>query len=132
MTTLNLPVVSLSIAALCAVLQIALAALVIQRRSAVGIAFLDGGDGTLLKRMRTHANFTETVPLALVLLLMLELAGLPRPWLWALGGALVLSRVLHALGLLVASGLAGRVAGTLMTLLVLGAQALAAVVLAWR
>lgn len=132
MNTLNPPVVSLVVAAACAVLQIALAALVIQRRSAIGVAFLDGGDATLLKRIRTHGNFTETVPLALVLLLMLELAGLPHLWLWALGVALVLSRALHAWGLLRATGLAGRVAGTLLTLLVLGAQALAAVIFAWR
>jgi uncharacterized membrane protein YecN with MAPEG domain len=132
MNSLNPPFVSLVIAALCAVLQIALAALVIQRRAALGIGFLDGGDAALLKRMRTHGNFTETVPLMLLLLLMLELAGLPRGWLWGLGAALLSSRVLHAWGLLGASSLFGRVSGTLLTLFVLAAQALAALVLAWR
>jgi uncharacterized protein len=132
MNTFDPPVVSLVCAALCAVFQIVLAALVIQRRSALGIGFLDGGDDALLKRIRAHGNFTETVPLMLLLLLMLELAGLATGWLWALGVAAVLSRGLHAWGLLGASGMFGRVSGTLLTCFVLGAQALAALILAWR
>ncbi len=132
MNTFHPPIVSLVIAALCAVLQIVLSVLVIQRRAALGIGFLDGGDAVLLRRMRTHGNFTETVPLMLLLLLMLELAGLPRGWLWALGASALLSRGLHAWGLLGASSMVGRVSGTLLTCFVLGAQALAALVLAWR
>jgi uncharacterized protein len=131
MNSFTPPVASLVFAALCAVSQIVLTALVIQRRSALGISFLDGGDPALLKRMRTHGNFTETVPLMLLLLLMLEMAGLPRGWVWALGAAALASRVLHAWGLLAASTMFGRVSGTLLTLFVLAAQALAALVLAW-
>jgi uncharacterized protein len=125
MNTLSLPHVSLVFAALCALLQVALAALVIQRRAAAGINFLDGGDATLLQRMRAHGNFTETAPMALLLLLMLEVAGLPAAWLWAFGAALVASRLLHAYGLLVGKGLFGRVAGTLLGLALLGAEAAA-------
>lgn len=132
MNTLNPPYVSLMAAALCAVFQIVLALLVILRRRAMRVGFLDGGDTALLKRMRAHGNFTETVPSMLLLLLMLELAGLPRAWLWGLGAALVLSRSLHAWGLLGASGSFGRVAGTVLTLLVLGAQALAILALVFR
>ena len=132
MNTLNPPVVSLVCAALLAMFQIVLAALVIRRRSALGIGFLDGGDAALLKRIRAHGNFTETVPLMLLLLLMLELAGLASGWLGALGVAAVLCRGLHAWGLLGASGRLGRVSGTLLTGFVLGAQALAALLLVWR
>jgi uncharacterized protein len=128
---MNPPFVSLIAAACCAVSQIILATLVIRRRRMMGIGFLDGGDAVLLKRIRTHGNFTETVPLMLLQLLMLELAGLPRGWLWSLGTALLLSRSLHAWGLLGAAR-PGRFAGTLLTLLVLGAQALAALALALR
>ena len=129
MSNLHPPQVSLLIAALCALVQVALTALVIQRRASANINFMDGGDDTLLKRMRAHGNFTETAPMALLLLLMLEVAGLPSVWLWAFGGALVVSRLVHAWGLLLGKGLFGRIAGTLMMLFVMSAQAVACLVL---
>ncbi len=127
MHTVALPHVSLLLAAAFAVLQVLLSALVIQRRASAGITFMDGGDATLLKRMRTHGNFIEVAPMALVLLLILELAGLPTAWLWAIATALLLSRLLHAWGLLIGPGMFGRVAGTLICLFTLSCQALACV-----
>ncbi len=121
------PHITLLFAASCALLQVVLTALVIQRRSSADIDFLDGGDAVLLRRMRTHGNFTETVPLALLLLCLLELSGLPAVWLWAAGCSIVISRLLHAWCLLLGKGLFGRVSGTLLMLLVLSAQAAAGV-----
>jgi uncharacterized protein len=132
MHSIALPHVSLFVACLCALLQVGLTALVIRRRVTARIGFLDGGDPTLLRRMRAHGNFVETAPMALLLLLMLELAGLPRGALWAMGLALAFSRVVHAWGLLAHHHVAGRVAGTLLGILVLSAEAVACAWLWWR
>jgi len=59
----------------------------------------DGGDKTLLKRIRGQANFTETVPIALILLLLMEACGAADVWLHSLGTALVLGRLSHYLQL---------------------------------
>ena len=59
----------------------------------------DGGDETLIRLIRSQANFIETVPLAAILVLVTELMGAPDAWLHSLGAALFLGRVLHYLGL---------------------------------
>jgi uncharacterized membrane protein YecN with MAPEG domain len=49
--------------------------------------------------LRVQANFVENVPLALVLLLIVELGGAGSAAVHWLGGSLVILRVLHAWGL---------------------------------
>ena len=49
--------------------------------------------------LRVQANFVENVPLAIVLLLVLELQGAAAPLVHAFGASLVLCRVLHAWGM---------------------------------
>ncbi|MCP5180227.1 MAG: MAPEG family protein [Pseudomonadales bacterium] len=49
--------------------------------------------------LRVQANFVENVPLALVLLLLLELNGTPATLLHTLGATLCVLRLLHAWGL---------------------------------
>lgn len=49
--------------------------------------------------LRVQANFVENVPIALVLLLLLELNRAPAEWLHGFGASLVVLRVLHAYGL---------------------------------
>ena len=49
--------------------------------------------------MRSQANFVETVPLAVAVLIAMELMGAGDGWLHALGATLVIARVLHYLGL---------------------------------
>lgn len=58
-----------------------------------------GEDPEMLRRMRGQANFIETVPMALFLLVTMELLGAPHLWLHALCGALVFGRAAHYLGL---------------------------------
>ena len=48
---------------------------------------------------RVQANFIENVPLALLLLLLLELSGTSDAVLHALGASLVLCRLAHAFGM---------------------------------
>src|SRR5690606_12886383 len=91
-------------AALAAILVIALAASVIARRYGVRVGLGDNGDHVLARRIRAHANAVEYLPLALILLLVLELLAIAPPWLHAFGIALLLGRLLHALGLSRSSG----------------------------
>ena len=59
------------------------------------ISLGDDGDKELLKRIRAHGNFTENVPIALLLLLLNDLNGLGDGALFTLGSVLVVARVLH-------------------------------------
>lgn len=56
----------------------------------------DGGDRELLLAMRRHGNFAEYVPLALVLIALLELNGVRSLVIHGLGLGLIAGRVLHA------------------------------------
>jgi uncharacterized membrane protein YecN with MAPEG domain len=59
----------------------------------------DGDDPELLRRIRGQGNFVETVPIALILLVVMELSGAGNNWLNALGGLLVFGRICHYLGI---------------------------------
>lgn len=78
----------------------------------------DGGDETLIRLIRSQANFVETVPLAAVLILTVELMGAEDAWLHGLGGGLFVGRVLHYLGLSGLGPFFARPAGMVATLLV--------------
>jgi uncharacterized membrane protein YecN with MAPEG domain len=75
-----------------------LATRVIKARRAYRVAL--GTSHRLVERMvRAHGNFAEYVPLALLLLALLELSRMPDWALHALGTALLAGRVLHAHGI---------------------------------
>ena len=59
----------------------------------------DGGNEGLSRRMRAQLNFAENTPFVLVLIAALELAGKGGLWLSLVGGAYMLARVLHGLGM---------------------------------
>ncbi|MEH6569798.1 MAG: MAPEG family protein [Halioglobus sp.] len=59
----------------------------------------NGDDPELLRRVRGQGNFVETVPLALILILTMELCGAGNTWLHAMGALLVFGRFSHYLGL---------------------------------
>lgn len=119
-----MPKISLLFAALHALLLVVLAAPVTLYRLRNRIGIGDGGDALLIRRIRVHANFIEYVPMGLLLLLLLELAGMSAGWLWGFGGLLLLGRLMHALGLSRSSGKSfGRFYGTALTWLVLVAMA---------
>ena len=75
----------------------------------------DGGDKKFLRLIRGQANFVETVPLAVALLVVMELMGADDAWLHGLGAALVVGRVLHYLGLTGMGPFIGRPAGMVLT-----------------
>ena len=73
---------------------------VVSRRVSGKIMIGDGGDALMLERIRAHANFTEHVPFALVLMGGVELAsGHGSLWLWGVGGLLIAARIAHAAGM---------------------------------
>ncbi len=66
-------------------------------RGKAGIDFGPGGDPELEMRMRRQANFLETVPLALILIALLEMQAISTYAIHGLGGAVVVGRLLHML-----------------------------------
>lgn len=85
-------------AGLLAFLFVGLAARVIVFRRGEGISLGDGGNGTLLKRIRAHGNFAEYAPFALLLIGLAESVKADPRLLHGLGIALVAGRVAHAVG----------------------------------
>jgi uncharacterized protein len=91
------PITSLYSAVL-ALIFCALSLRVLLLRGSSGVTLGDGGQAHLQRAVRAHGNFAEFVPLALLLLLLLELAGLPAVATHTYGTLLVLARSLHAYG----------------------------------
>ena len=89
-----LPVTSLY-AAIFGLLLIPITYAVGLRRMKTRTSFLDGGDEILLRRMRSHGNFVEYVPFALVLIGLAELNGAPTAYVHGMGALLLLSRIVH-------------------------------------
>ena len=76
----------------------------------------DGDTNELHRRIRAHANFVETVPLALLLLWIGEVHIFTVQWVHTFGILLVLGRLLHAYGMLVPKYSTNRFRQTGMTL----------------
>jgi hypothetical protein len=109
-------------------LLLLLSSAVIAGRVKFKIGLGDGGNETMRRRMRAQANFVEYVPVALILLMLVETGAIGPGWLPAvLGATLVVARIWHAQGLYSSSGTsAGRFMGTNLTMLVVLVGALAA------
>ena len=90
-----MPEISLFVGALLALIQVPMTLAVGLRRRALKISFLDGDDDILLRRIRGHANFTETVPIAIIAMAAAEVFGAATPVLWAGGCLLVFGRLAH-------------------------------------
>lgn len=73
-------------------------------------------DGILQRKVRAYGNFTEYVPLALLLILALELMNSAVWLVWLLGTALTIGRIAHAWGLIRTYGPSpGRAIGFFLT-----------------
>jgi len=85
-----------------------------------------GGDADLELRVRAHGNFIESVPMALVLLLLFEHSGAEAIYVHAAGVLLLASRIAHAYGLSRTAGRSiGRFYGAIGTVLVIGGLSIA-------
>jgi uncharacterized membrane protein YecN with MAPEG domain len=86
-------------AGLLAIIMVVLLGNVGRLRSKKGVALGDNGDSDLIIANRQHMNFVECVPLALILLAVVEANGAPRGWVHALGILLLASRLIHPFGI---------------------------------
>ena len=95
MDTLTFPEITLLTAGVFGLLHVLFTMRVGGYRLKSGVSLGDGGDDVLLKRIRGHANFTENVPIGLILILLNELSGLASQYVIALAAVFVAARVLH-------------------------------------
>lgn len=86
-------------ASLLTLLYIGLSFNVIRLRFKLKVGVGDGGQEQLTKAIRIHGNFSEYMPLALILLAGFELSGGNSAWVHVFGSVLFIGRVLHAIGL---------------------------------
>ena len=86
-------------ASLLGLLYIGLSINIIRVRLSAKIGIGTSGNDLLAKRVRIHGNFSEYVPLALILLGCYEINGASALMLHILGGVLLLARLSHVIGL---------------------------------
>jgi hypothetical protein len=120
-------------AGLLALVYLALSVRVVRLRIVHCQPLGDGGHPALVRAVRVHGHFAEYVPLALLLMLLLELARVPPAVLHGYGLLLLASRLLHLAGLVqTPEPLAWRLAAMVFTVNLLGGAALWLVLLGWR
>jgi uncharacterized membrane protein YecN with MAPEG domain len=106
---------------------------VIQRRRSTRVSLRDGGDTSLQRAIRGQANFAEYVPLALLLLLILELARFSIYVVHVIGITLVVARLLHGFALsFSAQNEFGRYWGAFLTFAVLIVESVLCLYQAYR
>ncbi|MBA85147.1 MAPEG family protein [Thalassobius sp. S69A] len=86
-------------AGLLGVLYVLLSLWVVKVRVRQRIGSGDKGDPVMQNAMRTHANFAEYAPFALILIASGELQGMPPLATHLLGAGLLLARIMHMLGM---------------------------------
>jgi uncharacterized membrane protein YecN with MAPEG domain len=121
---MELPITALTTAIL-ALWYLRLTYPVIKTRATESISLGVGNDpqGSLARAVRAHANFAEYIPLALLMMALLEWHGLNATYLYLLGGSLIAGRVLHARGIMRAQ-LRPRTIGMVLTLIPIALSAL--------
>ncbi len=126
--TLILPV-TLSAAAAAAIINIWLMMRVGQVRQREKVSIGDGGNDSVIRRMRAHSNFIETAPFVLILLGVIEMSGKGSWWLVYVAGIYLLARVAHSFGMDSGDANPGRMIGTLVTMVTLLGLAIVAVLI---
>ncbi len=124
-----LPLISLCVASLAALIQLFLTYQVIKRRRAEQAGVGKEPSLDLQRAMRAHGNFTEVTPIFLILLVILEMVDSYLWWVSGLGALFLIGRVLHARSMLVDEAqeppvFKKRVAGMMLTLTALALAAI--------
>jgi uncharacterized membrane protein YecN with MAPEG domain len=121
--------------ALLGLIYAALALQVVRLRRGNRVTFGDGENARLRSAIRVHANFIEYVPIIALLVALLEMSGSSAVGVHVLMVTLLVSRLLHPLGMYSRPGTwqfgAGRVGGMFLTIAVLIAAALFALSRFW-
>ncbi|MGV8961355.1 MAG: MAPEG family protein [Stenotrophomonas sp.] len=111
-----MPKITLIFTSLHVLLLLLLVVPIVRQRLSQRIGLGNGADPILERRIRVQGNFIEYVPMALLMLGLLELSGLPATGLWIFGAVLLGARILHAYGLSHNSGSSpGRALGAMLT-----------------
>jgi uncharacterized protein len=130
---MHLPSITSVYLALLALLYTALTLQVGRLRQSDRATFGDNGSLRLRSAIRAHANFIEYVPIIALMVAMLEMSGLSAISVHLLMGALLISRLVHPLGMYAAPNTLqfriGRVGGITVTFILLLACALT---ILWR
>jgi hypothetical protein len=129
MADLHIPVVTTLAAGVLGLIFAVLSVLVVTQRANGKVELGNGGDvaSPLLVAIRSHANFAEYVPLALILIGLIEMRSGPTLLVKILAGALVLARVIHPVGMRMTGRNPFRAGGFLLSILVLAVAGVAAV-----
>jgi len=90
--------------ALLALIQVKLTLDVVKIRRGEKISIGDNANEGLARAIRVHGNFIETVPIALILILIAELSGAPHWMVHVLGVSMVGARISHAIGISTGTG----------------------------
>jgi len=112
---IELPV-TLGVTSVLGLLYIVLTFRVIQARWQNRVSLGDGGQSDLVKRIRTHGNFIEYVPLLLIFLALFEISGVDKTVLASCGAALIAVRIFHIVGIALKPPNIFRIIGTAGTL----------------
>lgn len=110
--------ITLTTAAACGLLNIWLGARIGKVRIAEKVYVGDGGNESVLRRMRAQANFIEYAPIVLILIAALELGVGSKSWLWVASALFVVARVCHMFGMDGGKLVVGRRIGIMVTLAV--------------
>ena len=101
---MHVPTITANYLAILALIYAALALHVIRLRRSSKAPFSDGGNEDLRSAIRAHGNFMEYVPIITLMVALLEMSGASPLRIHLLMGALLLSRLLHPLGMYAAPG----------------------------
>jgi len=121
---------TLCLAAAAAIINFWLGNRIGQLRHRLKVSIGTGGHELIERRMRAQLNFAENVPLVLILIGLVEMAGKGGAWLAPAGALFMLGRVLHGLGMDGGSLQWGRMVGTATTFLAEVGFAVVAVLIA--
>ena len=122
------PVNTMVISGISILIKLILGVRVSAYRTRHNIMWGDGGDEQMRRRIRAHANHSEWVPAVIIILALIEMAGVHPIIIMVLGATLIVARLLHALGLMGQAEAFNRVTGTVMTWLVLLFAAVIAII----
>jgi uncharacterized membrane protein YecN with MAPEG domain len=120
---MHLPSITAAYLGILGLLYVVLGLQVSRLRQGNQVLFGDGGNIKLRSAIRAHANFSEYVPITVLMVGLLEMSGMPALWVHLLMAALLVARLAHPLGMYVGPRSLQfqicRVGGILLTLLVL-------------
>lgn len=86
-------------ASILTLLMIGLGARVSLLRAKTGISIMDGANKQLAERIRIHANLSENLPIAIILMAIAEAQGAGMVVMHAIGLMLLAGRLVHPLGI---------------------------------